>query len=100
MKPAQLPQTLIILSIIVVALTFLAGVLHAFDTARAAPDTPAAISGHLGGYKASLTPTPVPTPVPVSGDTTGIIGLAMVIVVIVLVGAVMGTNRPMKKKTL
>jgi hypothetical protein len=35
----------------------------------------------------------------VSGDTTGITALAIVIVIIVLVGAIMGTNRPYKKKT-
>ena len=35
----------------------------------------------------------------VSGDTTGIIALAIVIVIIVLVGAIMGTNKPIRKKT-
>ena len=96
MKSAHTPRTLIILSLILVAATFLAGVLHAFDSARAASVTSAAIASHPA--EGEITPTPAPTPVPVSGDTTGIIALAMVIVIIVLVGAVMGTNRSFRKK--
>jgi ABC-type Fe3+-hydroxamate transport system substrate-binding protein len=94
MKPAHISHTLIIFSLFLVAVTFLAGVLHAFDNARAASATPAAISSHQVGNETELTPTPAPTPVSVSGDTTGIIALAIVIVIIVLVGAIMGTNRP------
>ena len=99
MKLAHTPHTLIILIFFLVAVTFLVGVLHAFDTARAAPATPAAIASHQPGNEAELTPTPTPTPVSGSGDTTGIIALAIVIVIIVLVGAIMGTNRPYKNKT-
>ena len=99
MKLAHTPRTLIIFSLFLVAVTFLAGVLLAFDTARAAPATPAAIASHQIGNETELTPTPSPTPVSVSGDTTGIIALAIVIVVIVLVGAIMGTNRSYNKKT-
>jgi hypothetical protein len=92
MKPAHIPRILIIISIILIAATFLAGVLHAFGSARAAtPATPAS-AGHPA--ETELTPTPVPTPVPVSGDTTGIIALAMLIVIIVLVGAIIGANKP------
>jgi hypothetical protein len=99
MKPAHISQTLIIFSLFLVAVIFLAGVLHAFDTARAASATPAANANHQVGNATELTATPGPTPVSVSGDTTGIVALAIVIVIIVLVGAIMGTNRPYKKKT-
>ena len=99
MKPTHIPRTLIILSLTAVVVTFLAGVLHAFDSARAASATPAVIASHPVEYETVLTPTPVPTPASVSGDTTGIITLAILIVVIVLVGSVMGTNKPIRKKT-
>lgn len=99
MKPAHLPRTLLILSLLLVAVTFITGVLHAFDTARAASATPAANASRQVGNISKLTPTPAPTSVSVSGDTTGIIALAIVIVVIVLVGAIMGTNRSYNKKT-
>jgi len=99
MKPTHIPRTLIILSLTAVVVTFLAGVLHAFDTARAAPVTPAGLANRPAGSDKEVTPTPAPTPVPVSGDTNGIIALALVIVVIVLIGAMLGTNRPIKKKT-
>ena len=99
MKPAHIPRTLIILSIFLVAVTFLAGVLHAFDSARAASATPAVIASHQTENETELTPTPASNLCSVSGDTTGIIALAIVIVIIVLVGAVMGTNKPYQKKT-
>ena len=99
MKPVHIPRTLIILSLFLVTMTFLVGVLHAFDTARAAPATPPAIAAHTVANETEPTPTPTPTTVSVSGDTTGITALAIVIVIIVLVGAFVGTNRPYKKKT-
>jgi hypothetical protein len=97
MKPVHIPRTLIILSVLLIALTFLVGVLHAFRSARAAPPTSAAIASRPA--ETELTPTPAPTPVLVSGDTTGIIALAMLIVTIVLVGAIIGGNTLLKKKT-
>jgi hypothetical protein len=97
MKPAHFPRTLIILSIFLVAVTFLAGVLHAFESARAASAPAAVITSHPADTE--FTPTPAATPVPVSGDTNGIIALAMVIVLIVLIGTIMGTKRPYRKKT-
>jgi len=99
MKSAHIPRTIIILSIILVAMIFLAGVLHAFNTAWAASTTTVTHVNYQVGNETELTPTPSPTPVSVSGDTTGIIALAIVIVIIVLVGAIMGTNRPNNKKT-
>jgi len=97
MKPAHIPRTLIILSIFLVAVTFLAGVLHAFGSARAASYPSAAITSHQTGNETELTPTPPPTYVSVSGDTTGIIALAIIIVAIIVIGAILGTNRTYKK---
>ena len=100
MKPAILPRTLIILSFLLVALIFLGGVLHAFGTAQAASAAPKGLASHQPGNETELTPTPAPTFVSVSGDTTGIIALASVIVILVIVGAIVGTSRPpYKKKT-
>jgi hypothetical protein len=99
MKPPHVPHLLIILSIFLVALTFLTGVLHAFDSARAASVTPAIIASGLLENGMVRTPTPTPIPVSVPGDTTGIIALAILIVVIVLVGSVIGTNKPIRKKS-
>jgi hypothetical protein len=98
MKPAHIPHTLIILSIFLVSVTFLAGVLHAFDSARAASTATAVIVSHPAGNETDLTLMPGPTSDSVPGDTTGIIALASVIVIIVLVGAIMGTNRSFRKK--
>jgi hypothetical protein len=98
MKPPHLSHTLIILSFILLAVTFLAGVLHAFDSARAASATTAVIASHPLESATVHTLTPAPTPAPVSGDSTGIITLAILIVVIVLVGSAMGTNKPIRKK--
>ena len=98
MKPPHIPRNLIIVSIFLVGVTFLAGVLHAFDSARAASSASAAIANHQTGTETELTPTPVPTQVSVTGDTTGIIALAIIIVAIILVGAIMGTNQPYRKK--
>ncbi|MGD0878928.1 MAG: hypothetical protein ABSA01_12375 [Anaerolineales bacterium] len=98
MKPARIPHPLIILSILLVSVTFLAGVLHAFDSARAASAEAAAFVSHPSGNETEFTPTPGPTSNSVPGDTTGIIVFAGVIVIIVLVGAIMGTNRSFRKK--
>ena len=102
MKPVFLPHSLIIFIFLLVAVTFLAGTLHAFGSARAvALDTPTAIANVQTGSDFTPTatpePTPTPKPVPVSADTTGIIALAIVIVMIVVVGAILGSRRPGKK---
>ncbi|HVM72215.1 MAG TPA: hypothetical protein VMT91_10675 [Anaerolineales bacterium] len=99
MKPVHIPRILILLTILLIGGIFLAGVLHAFDTARAASAAPAAIARHAVKNESTATPTPRPTDVSVSGDTTGIIALAIVIVVIVLVGTLIGTKQPQTKKT-
>jgi hypothetical protein len=99
MKHPHIPLALIILSIFLVIAIFLAGVLHAFDSARAASVTPAVIASHQVENETVRTPTPAPTSDSVSGDTTGILTLAILIVVIVLVGSVMGTKKPIRKKT-
>jgi putative exporter of polyketide antibiotics len=99
MKPPHIPLALIILSIFLVIAIFLAGVLHAFYSARAASVTPAVIASHQVENEAIRTPTPAPTSTSVSGDTTGILALAILIVVIVLIGSVMGTKKPIRNKT-
>ena len=105
MKPVSIPRSLIIFIFILVAVTLLAGTLHAFASARAVTlDTPtaAAIIQIGSDVTPAATPTPEPTPVKkpllVSADTTGIIALAIVIVMIVVVGALLGSSRPGKKK--
>jgi hypothetical protein len=103
MKPVHFPRSLIIFIFILVAVTFLAGTLHAFDSARAttlATSTVTAIdpTENDADVTPTLEPTPVPTPIPVSADTAGVIAIAIVIVVIVLVGAILGSSRPRKKK--
>ena len=98
MKPVHIPRSLIIFILVLVAVTFLAGTVHVFDSARAAVlSTPSATAIVQAENDANLTPTPVPTPVLASADTTGIIALAIVIVMIVVVGAILGSRRPGKK---
>jgi hypothetical protein len=99
MKPFHIPHALIFFSILLVAVTFLAGALHAFDSARAASATTAVIASHQTENQKKLTPTTHPISVSVSGDTTGIIALAIIIVAIILVGAILGTNRSNQKRT-
>ena len=98
MKPVQIPRALIILSLFLIAVIFLAGVLHAFESAHAASSVLVTTTSRRAETHTQLTPTPVPTSISVSGDTTGIIALAILIVVIVLVGVSMGTYRPRAKK--
>jgi hypothetical protein len=96
MKPVHLFRSLIIAILILVILTFLAGILHAFDSVRAASTiTPTATPLIHAKNTAVFTPTPdLP-----SADTTGIIGLAIVIVVIVIIGTTLGGAKPRKKRS-
>jgi hypothetical protein len=103
MKPVSSPRSLTMTVLILVAVTFLAGTLRTFDSARAvALNTPTAPTLNQTGSDATLTPTAEPTqvqkPVLVSADTTGIIALAIVIVMVVVVGALLGSSRPRKKQ--
>jgi hypothetical protein len=99
MKPTLIPRAIIILSLVLVTMTFLAGVSHAFDTARAASAMPATAASSQVENDIQITPVPISSPALVSGDTAGIIAFAIVIVSIVLVGTTLGTNKPGKKKT-
>jgi hypothetical protein len=99
MKPVHIPPSIVILIFLLVAVTFLAGTLHTFDTAHAAASiTPTATASNQPDNGADLTPTPEPTPDLVSADTTGIIALAIIIVIIVLIDAILGNSRYYKKK--
>ena len=104
MKPVHIPRSIVIVIFILVAVTFLAGTMHTFDSAHAASAImPTATVRSRTNKGTSLTPTaiptPVPTPVPVSADTTGIIAIAILIVIIVLVGTTLGGSRPQKNKS-
>ena len=48
----------------------------------------------------TLTPTPLPAPIPASADTTGIIALAILLVVITLVGLAWGGGGPRRNQGL
>jgi hypothetical protein len=100
MKPVHIPRALLIIILIIVGVTFLAGVLHAFNNARASSGAPASITSLRTENDTELTPTPGPAKVQDSGDTTGIIALAILIVLIVVVGVIIGTNKPSKRKSL
>ena len=100
MKPFHIPRSLLFVIIAIVALTFLVGTLRAFATARAA--TPAAVTATPTGQiqpSPDITESTDETPVLQSADTTGIIALGIVIVLIVLVGSLTGGSKFWKKRT-
>jgi septal ring-binding cell division protein DamX len=63
---------------------------------------PAATNTGQAGSEEGFTPTPTPTPTPIDNtvyaDTTGIIALATLMVVVILVGMAWGGRHPRKKK--
>jgi hypothetical protein len=92
-------RSIVILFLVLVVLTFFVGSLHAFGIAHAASSvmpTPNPVSLP----DTNLEPTPVPTPAPIPGDTTGIIALAIIIVMIVAIDAILGNSRNKKKISL
>jgi len=121
MNQTHLPRSLIILLFILVAATFFVGTLLTFAPAQAAivledrshrADL-SSIDKDLSPNSTSiadfpppgLTPTPppvtlLPTPIDntIYADTTGIIALVILMVVVVLVGLVFGGRNPRKKK--
>ena len=119
MKPFHIPRSLLFVIIAIVALTFLVGTLRAFATAHAA--TPAAVTATPTGqiqptslliasvlivaavativFFERITESTDETPVLQSADTTGIIALGIVIVLIVLVGSLTGGSKFWKKRT-
>jgi hypothetical protein len=101
MKPFRIPRALVILFLIVVIGTFLAGTLHAFQIARASASvTPTATAVLPTENESEPTSEPVATPVLISADTTGIIALSIVIVIIVIVGAIIGSRGPRSRTPL
>jgi hypothetical protein len=125
MNHTHLPRSLVILIFILVVGTFVAGTLRAFVTARAAIEmddlaqrvdlptstlivefptpglTPTPLPASLLPPPTdSLIPTEIPTPVDhtVYADTIGIIALAILLVVVVLIGTVLGERKPRRKK--
>jgi hypothetical protein len=100
MKPVRIPHSLPILFLVLVAVTFLVGTVHAFGSAYAAASTPPVAKGSgQVDRNTNLSPKPVSTHLTSSEDTTtGVIALAIVIVVIVLVGAALGQNSPISGK--
>ncbi len=128
MNHTQLPRPLVIVLFILVIGFFLIGTLRAFIPAHAlsnatvtptvtlALKTPsttpvepenealgstlAVTNTRQAGSEEIFTPTPNPTPIDktVYADTTSIIALAILMVVVILVGIAWGGRRPRKKK--
>jgi hypothetical protein len=127
MNQTHLPRSLIILLFILVAVTFFVGTLRTFASAQAATvlddltqkadlptstsiadfPTPSPTPTDGGPFMPTPPPTytPMPTaiPTPISeqeyvADMTGIVGLAILMVVVMLVGVAWGGRSPWKKK--
>jgi hypothetical protein len=112
MKPVRDPRPLFLLILILVAAAFLTGILRAFHDAGAAVSIPAKASVNDLSMAATdptsipaqkqtgtdLSPQPTPVVGLVSADTTGIIALAIVIVLTILVGATWGVRSLPKRK--
>ena len=121
MNQTHLPRLLIILLFILVAATFFVGTLLMFAPAQAATvledrshiadlsstdkDLPQNSTSIADFPPPGLTPTPhpvtllePPTDDTIYADTTGIIALAILMVVVVLVGLVLGGGNPLKNK--
>ena len=81
--------------LIMVAVTFLVGTLHAFGSARAAISTlPTATISEWTDKNGDLAPSPAPAYSASADTTTGVISLSVVIVVILLAGSALGRTRP------
>jgi len=128
MNQTHLPRLLVIVLFILVAGFFFVGTLRAFipaqalsnatvtpmdtlalktvSTTPAEPEnetlgsTPVVTNTGQAGSEEGFTPTPNPTPIDktVYADTTGVIALAILMVVVILVGMAWGGRRPRKKK--
>jgi hypothetical protein len=87
MKPIKISRPIIVLLPILILAVFLAGTLRTFSPARAAFFS-----------ENGPTPTPLPSLIVTSADTTGIIALAILVVVVTLVGMVWGGAISPRKK--
>lgn len=100
MKPVPIPRSLFIGIFVLTVVTFLAGTMrtvnsvHAAGFAKLNNPTPTPGGPTEEPY---LTPTPDPLAGSVSGDTSGIIVLGLVIVVIVVTGTTLVGKRPRPK---
>ncbi len=119
MRPTDKNKSIPALILGLIILLFIAGVLRAFSPARAAataavsptpgstglPPTVSPVSSEIPTGTGTTTPLPTlavtdtPVPVLVSADTTGIIALAIVVVVITLVGLAWGARGYPAKKS-
>jgi hypothetical protein len=105
MKLRYIQRQLFRLLLFLIIAIFLAGTLRAYGSAGAAASATSTATAMLQTKNyATLTETPQVTPVPnpdtVAANTTGIIVFAIIIAVIVLVGASLGMGRPHKKKSI
>jgi uncharacterized protein YneF (UPF0154 family) len=93
MKPIDTSRLIIVLLLALILAAFLAGTLCAFSPAQAAlfsADSPTMNPTDTFMPTPASTPTHLPTPIVMSADTTGIIALAILVVVVTLVGMVWG----------
>jgi hypothetical protein len=101
MKLLNIPRSLFSIIVVLLAAIFLVGSLRAFDSVHAsfAASTATAVIQVEDNTRPALAPgsTPIPAPVLASADTSGVIVLSVLIVIIVAVGAFLGTRRPRKK---
>ena len=104
MKPQRDPRLVIALILLLVAVAFLGGTMRLIRSARAAPVLPVATREPVkylldaspnhreSDLIQALTPTEPGKPSLQSADTGGIIALAIVIVVTILLGSVVGVR--------
>jgi hypothetical protein len=97
MKSTHLPRSLLILLFLLISVIFLTGSLHAFMDVRAVvaiTTTPSAAATAPVTATPGLEPTGTTAPTVPSGDTSGILAMAGVVLVIILFGALVGVQKP------
>ena len=107
MKHAPLPRSPLVALLLLVSLTLLVGSLHAFTHVQASDPSLAptislpteSVTPSAVGSSLAQTETPVRSPTPVirthpSEDTTGIAAMAGMILLIVLLGVLVGLQKP------
>jgi hypothetical protein len=121
MNNHHLPRALVVLLFILLILTFLAGTLQAFVPVNAAlqantaaqvatlyllpatselsTSSPAEESTQPAEEEEEI-PSPTPDVAALTADTTGVIALAILLVVIVLVGTILGERKPHKARAV
>lgn len=115
MKHVRDPRVIIAFLLLLVAVVFLAGTIRLIGTARAADQASILMKNGTGGAgsiqpvalaslpapaKSELTGQVTPGPSETPGDTSGIIALAIVIVVTIILGAAIGVrDNPARKSS-